>query len=221
VNPGPLSGPPGDLAVRRVDITEFDQPLFRTHGIHRNPIYYGTARRYRFDAPDGTYGVLYAGVDPHSAFIESVVKNPDNRVVTTSELKILVLAQIKANRPLRLVDLCSSGALKRACADARLYSGDRDIAQLWSKAFHDHPTCPDGILYPSRLDPTRQSVAIFGDRKLKLVELGRSTWYAAAGPQRKLLGEIAELYDVELIEDRLIAPRKPIAAVAKPGVLDL
>ena len=26
---------------------------------------------YRFDAPDGEYGVLYVGADPHVAFIET------------------------------------------------------------------------------------------------------------------------------------------------------
>jgi len=218
VNPGPLSTPPANLASRHVGIIDFDKPIFRSHSIHRNPIYYGTTGRFRFDAPDGSYGVLYAGVDPYSAFIESLVKNPDNRVVTTSELKGTALAQLKANRSLRLVDLSPSGALVRIAADSRLFSADRNVAQLWSKALHDHPICPDGILYPSRLDPARQAVALFGDRKLRLVELDRQAWYAP-GPHRELLGKIAEHYSIELIENRLVAPRKPIATAAKPELL--
>ena len=218
MNPGPLSAPPANFVRRHVEVTGFDQPLFRSHSIHRNPIYYGTTGRFRFDAPDGSYGVLYAGVDPYGAFIESLLKNPDNPVITTSELRARVLAQLKASQPLRLIDLCPSGALVRIGADSRLFSADRNVAQLWSRAFHDHPICADGILYPSRLDPARHGVALFGDRKLRLFELDRQSWYAP-GPQRELFGRIAEHYKIELIENRLIAPRKPIGGIGKPGLL--
>lgn len=215
MNPGPLSTPPTTFPSTPLAITEFDKPLFRSHGIHRNPIHYGKTGRFRFDAPDGSYGVLYAGVDPYSAFIESLVKNAENRAITTSALKGTALAQLKASRPLRLIDLSPSGALVRIGADSRIFSADRNVAQLWSKAFHDHPVCPDGIMYPSRLDPARQSVALFGDRELRLIELDRQSWYAT-GPQRELLGRIAEHYRIELIENRLVAPRKPIATAATP-----
>jgi hypothetical protein len=152
------------------------------------------------------------------AFLESLIKNPENRVLTTSALKTTGLAQIKAGRPLRLIDLCPSGALVRIGADSRLFSAERSVAQLWSKALHDHPAYADGILYPSRLDPSRQCVALFGDRKLTLVELDRQAWYAP-GKQRDRLGKIAEHYKIDLIEDRLIPPRKPIGPVANPGLL--
>jgi hypothetical protein len=219
VNPGPLSPPPPNLAGRHIDTTEFNKPLFRSHGIHRNPLHYGTTGRFRFDAPDGSYAVLYSGVDPFSAFIEGLVKSPENRVVTTSELKARALAQIAAHRPLRLIDLSASGALLRIGADSRLFSADRGAAQLWSKALHDHPVCADGILYPSRLDPARQCVAIFSDRSLQFVELDRQMWYAP-GSQRDLLGKIMEHYRIELIENRVVAPRKPAASVGgTPGLL--
>lgn len=218
MSPGPLPAPPTNFAGIRVALTDFDGPLFRSHGIRRSPIYYGTTGRFRFDAPDGSYGVLYAGVDSYTAFIESLLKNADNRVITTSALKETALARLKANRPLHLIDLSLSGALVRIGADSRLFSADRNVARLWSKALHDHPAGLDGILYPSRLDPARQSVAIFGDRKLKLVELDRQSWYAP-GAQRELLGKIAEHYEIELIETRLVAPRKPIGTAATPGLL--
>src|SRR5437879_2719855 len=101
------------------------------------------------------------GADAYVAFLESLIKNPDNRVLTTSALKNTALSRIKAHRTLRLIDLCTSGGLVRIGVDSRLFSADRSVAQLWSKALHDHPACADGILYPSRLDPSRQSVALF------------------------------------------------------------
>jgi len=178
-------------------------------------VFYGKTGRFRFDAPDGSFGVLYAGVDPYSAFVESLIKNPNNRVATTSALKKTGLSELKPKRPLRLIDLAPSGALVRIGADARLFSADRKIAQLWSKAFHDHPARAHGILYPSRLDPARRCVALFDDRNPNLVELNRQTWYAP-GPQRELLAKIAEHYKGELIEDRFIAPKKPVVPVAQP-----
>jgi RES domain len=140
-------------------------------------------------------------------------------VVTTSELKAKAIAELKGVRALRLIDLTLSGALVRIGADSRLFSADREVAQLWSKALHEHPTVADGLLYPSRLDPARQAVALFEDRVPRLRELSRQTWYAP-GQQRRLLAQIAEHYKIELIENHFVAPRKPIStAIDKPGLL--
>ncbi len=219
MEPGTLPAPPTNLASREVGVVEFGGSIFRSHATLRHPMFFGRTGQYRFDAPDGSYGVLYAGVDVFCAFIESLIKNPNNRVVTTAELKSKAVAELRGARALRLIDLTASGALLRMGADSRLFSADRAAAQVWSKALHDHPVLADGLLYPSRLDPIRQAIALFGDRAPKLTELGRQTWYAP-GPQRRLLAEIAEHYKIELVENRLIAPRKPIStAFSKPGRL--
>lgn len=36
------------------------------------PLYFGRSRANRYDAPDGTYGVLYLGPDLATALMESV-----------------------------------------------------------------------------------------------------------------------------------------------------
>jgi len=60
-----------------------------------------------------------------------------------------------------LVDLSGKG-LARIGADARLTSGDDyALSHRWSKAIHDHPSQPDGILYRARHDPSRLSAALF------------------------------------------------------------
>lgn len=182
MNPGTLPTPPSDLAGRSLSVLEFSKSIFRSHSVSRHPVFYGKAGLYRFDAPDGSYKVLYAGADPYCAFIESLIKNPVSRVVTTAELKAKAIAELKAVRSLRLIDLTASGALMRMSADSRLFSGDHGAARLWSKALHDHPILADGILYPSRLDPVRQALALFDDRAPKLLELSRQSWYAP-GPQ--------------------------------------
>jgi len=137
VNPGPLGAPPADLAARPLDIVNFDKTLFRSHNTHHHPVFYGKTGSFRFDAPDGSHGVLYAGADAYSAFAESLIKT-DNLVITTTELKSKALAELRAKRPLRLIDITPSGALVRMGADSRLFSGERTVAQLWSKAL---PNC--------------------------------------------------------------------------------
>jgi RES domain len=218
VNPGTLPAPPADLPDRALAVLDFQKSIFRSHGLHRHPVFFGKSRLYRFDAPDGSYGVLYAGTDLSCAFIESLIKNPRCRVVTTTALKTKAVAELHPERALRLIDLTSSESLMRIGADSRLFSADHAAARRWSKALHDHPILADGILYPSRLDPVRQSVALFSDRAPALVELSRQTWYAP-GAQRRLLAQIADHYKLEIIENHFIARRKPVAMDIKPARL--
>lgn len=209
--------PPWDIAKRKVVLLEFQDSLFRTHRIDRNPIFFGRSGNNRFDAADHSYKVLYAGRDAHCAFIETLASAAGTHVITTTELKIKALSELKPTRALRLIDLTQSGTLVRIGADARLFSGDHTVSQLWSQALHDHPIAADGLLYPSRLDPQRHGIAIFEDRAPKLKELMRQSWYAP-GPQRHLLAEIFEHYRFELIETHVVTPRKP-AAMARQDQL--
>jgi len=105
-----MPGPPAALASRKVSLIEFDEVLFRSHQIKRNPIYYGKSRLHRFDAPDGSYGVLHAGRDAYCAFIETFARSAGARIVTTAELEARALSELKATRPLNLIDLTQSGA---------------------------------------------------------------------------------------------------------------
>ena len=192
---------------------EFEGVLFRTHHIGRGPLYFGKDRLSRFDSPDGGYGVLYAGRDAYCAFIEGVARTP-GQVITTGALKQRALSQLKAVRPLRLIDLTESGSLLRVGADARLFSGPHRASQPWSKAFHGHPVQADGLVYPSRLDPRRHNIALFQGRVPRIHELSRQSWYAT-GPQRLILTEIIEHYRINLIEDHTTVGRMPPASAGQ------
>lgn len=155
MNPGRLPDPPSDLENRTIPILEFSGVIFRTHSVRRSPIYFGRSGANRFDAPDRSFGVMYAGRDSYCAFIETFAHAAGTRIITTSELEKKALSELKGERPLRLVDLTHSGALVRIGADSRLFSSEHSIAQRWSTALHRHPITADGLLYPSRLDPHR------------------------------------------------------------------
>ena len=208
MNAANLPAPPSNISSRSVSIFELDSILYRTHDVGRAPIFFGRARIHRFDSPDASYGVLYTGRDAFCAFVETLASAAGTSVVTTAALKRRALSELKPARPLRLVDLTVSGALVRIGADARLFSGSHEIAQLWSRALHDHPSHPDGLLFPSRLDPARQGIAIFEDRAPKMKELSRRSWYETGG-MRHLLAEIMEHYRFELIENQSVVTRKP------------
>lgn len=163
--------PPADLARRKITITEFSDSLFRTHDIRHGPVFFGNTGFNRFDAPDGSYKVFYAGRDAFCAFIETFGGAPGTRIVTTAALKSRALTELRPRRAARLIDLTASAALVRIGADSNLFSGAYSASQAWSKALHGHPSKADGLLYPSRLDPTRHAIVLFSDRRLKLTEL--------------------------------------------------
>jgi hypothetical protein len=199
---------------------EFGDRMFRTHGLNMARFFFGCTRRNRFDSPDCSFDVLCAGLDHFRAFIETFARVAGTRVITTQALKQNALTEFKSPRPLRLIDLSLSGALVRIGADGNLFTGNHDVSQLWSRAFHDHPKTFDGVLYPSRLDPVRQAVVLFGDRTPnKMTELSRESWYAP-GAQRQKLVEIVEHYELELIESQFFEGRKPAARAAQGSLLE-
>ncbi len=125
------------------------------------PMFFGKLARFRFDDPQGEFGVLYAGGTEECAFIETFGHATGVRAVTRAELAARTLSIIRVNRPLNLVDLTGRG-LAALGADNRLCSGGGyKTAQAWSAALHAHPSAPDGLLYRPAHDPSQEAVAIF------------------------------------------------------------
>jgi hypothetical protein len=204
--PGPLPPPSKDFHLVRLPTVTARSRWFRSHQVESSPIFYGTGTRYRFDDSEGKYGVFYLAQQPAGAFIETfgqlvaTVESP--RRITSQELSRRALCELAPDRPVRLVDLTGKG-LARIGADARIFAGDHQDAQLWSKAIHDHPSKIDGLLYPSRHDPKQLAAAIF-DRGVIWTELSRSNWLSLGLVLRDILNE----YDFALIETQLV--QKPI-----------
>jgi len=126
--------------------------LYRHHQSVHDPIYFGMSGKYRFDDPDcpagASFGVLYAGEDPHCCFIESCGSTTGVPAVSGAYLDMREIARLELAEELRFVDLASSGGLTHIGADARLVTGSYKIAQRWSAALRLHPSKPDGIRYP-------------------------------------------------------------------------
>lgn len=139
---------------------------------------------YRFDAPAGEFGVLYAAFDLATAFAETVLRSVPQEIpageeplLTYEELarrRVVQLAAMPGSMPLRLVKLYDEG-LAAAKVDNRIATDDEyATTRLWSKAFHDHPEKADGIAYLSRFMGARRSVLLF-DRCAGSLSRGRVT----------------------------------------------
>lgn len=165
----PHPEPPRDLGRRRLPLVRIAGPLYRIHLARRGAVHFGKTGQNRFDDPLGKYGVLYASSDEYGAFIETAGQSTGRGVVTSAWLRQRVLSQIPLRRRLRLLDLTGRG-LARIGADARLFAGDHDVAQRWSRAIWAHRSKPDGIWYPARHDPARLAAAVFGRAKAKLAK---------------------------------------------------
>jgi hypothetical protein len=196
LRPGKHPEPPADLHARRLPTRAVRNALTRIFQRGRAPLFFGRTVDNRFDAPSRQFGVLYAGNDPHCAFIETFGSAGGARFVTQDELRGRGLADVLPRRPLKLVNLSGSG-LSRLSADARLTHGDHDVAQRWSLALYEHPEKPDGLWYRARHDDSRFAVALF-DRARTLVEA--RVRYSDLGHARAaaMVSNLLDHYDLAL-----------------------
>jgi hypothetical protein len=126
--------------------------------------------RYRFDAPDASFGVVYAALDLETAFVETIVRDrpgsPTGPAIMLdyaelADRRVVVLDTHAADRPLRLVKLYEDG-LATIGTDNRISTADDYAAtRPWAKALYDHPETPDGLIYLSRYLGNRRSVVLF------------------------------------------------------------
>jgi len=198
--------PPADLHSRELPIAYKTGPWVRSHAIRHDPHYFGTGVGERFDDPLGQFGVCYVGADHHCAFIETLPHGGPGIAGGGLVIPVGFLAQrgwarvtlsqrvpLRLPEPLRLVDLTGAG-LTHLGADADLCSCRAyGVSQRWSRALHEHPEAPDGLLYRARHDPGRQSLALFGDRVAVRIAMARQGAWGDIG-NTALLDSILQHY---------------------------
>lgn len=194
--PAPHPEPPPDLASRDLPLIQIKDLWFRIHKSQYSPLYYGSSRRNRFDAPSQEYGVMYVAADVCGAFIETFGASTGIRVVALSELRLCSVSQLQSERQLALVDLTGSG-LARIGADARLCDGEHGLAQRWALSLWRHPENLDGIYYRARHDPSRYCAAIF-DRAQADITIAQTQAYWS-DDFRETLAYILDTYGFGLV----------------------
>lgn len=168
--------------------------LERFFTIGFDPIYFDRGKDGRLNAPDGSYGVLYAAGQVRGAFAETFLRTTGRRTIAMDLVKKKARIQLRATRELTLIKLSGAG-LARIGATAEITHGGLpfDAPQAWSKAIHDLAFAPDGIAYTARHDDEALCYALFDHTPVYVKEESRETdidqdWFWQA----------AKLYDVGL-----------------------
>lgn len=168
--------PPPDFNKRSLPIKLLDlrsSPLQRIYRTGHEPVYFNkpgmSKTRFRFDAPNDEFGVLYASQHFEACVAETIIRNRfaggalplqiEEREISSRSIAKLTTA----SGHLRLADLAQP--LVHLGGSAQILSDPNYlIPNRWSLAIEGHPEGVDGIYFISRY-ANQASVAIF-DRTL-------------------------------------------------------
>jgi len=168
--PQPL--PPDDLASRNPELLKVvaGEKMHRVYPREFGPTYFDKSKGSRFNAPDGSYGVMYTSANVEGAFVETVLRGRRDVMIDTGYIRTRGMAALRATEELTFVLLAGPSLSRLGCdADVCHRAAPYDAPQAWSKALHE--TFPDvhGIAYRSRHDDNEICYAVF-ERAKHLVE---------------------------------------------------
>lgn len=148
--------------------------LHRLHGDGRAARWYGRKDgTWRWDDPNGDFGVLYLGRSLEGPFSETLLRSPIDRDVLWSRVQQKRQARFKTLEPLRLAKLHGEGLAWWQVTAAEIAEADYAVPQGLSQRIN--AVVPvDGIQYRSRFDNDALCVALFdrADGKIDLVAEG-------------------------------------------------
>ena len=154
----PLEEPPETLDDFPTAVLDDAVVLARIHRAERDPLFFSTGGRGRFDInPEGT---LYLASDEGCAFVEVF----RSRLVPLEEVAVRRLAFIGLRAEFRLADLTSAASRGFGVTAAIHASSDYELSQRWAAALHGQGF--GGVVYRLSHDPSGESVgvALFGPR---------------------------------------------------------
>jgi hypothetical protein len=162
----------------RIYLSKYSDPI----GHSKTPSRFSDPRRR---VVGNRFGVLYLGNTLKVCFLEAVLRDRRNGVVGDyvigeAELRSRRYARVEPISPLRLVDLRGDGCVRMGIPSDVARSANQALARRWSLAFYQHPSQPDGIIYPSRLNEDA-NLAIYDRAIFKLREVGNSSLIDAPG----------------------------------------
>ncbi|WP_426387545.1 RES family NAD+ phosphorylase [Sphingobium sp. R-21] len=181
-----------EAALRRIAA---GTSLHRIHRAHHPAIFFGPngpEPQGRFDAPDGSFKILYAARSLETAFGETLVRFPQNPFVLSSAVAARVRSELLVTNSLRLYPLVDGGVSKLGLSFTELH-GDA-YAKTWAVSAHIHgATNADGILYTSRFDNQR-CVAIFDRAAPSITESSKINLPFSPSEAAKLSEKFGKIY---------------------------
>jgi hypothetical protein len=170
--------PPSDLARRRPRLDRLPRGtvVHRFYTAGYDPVFFDSSRLGRLNAPDGSYGVLYAAREAYGAFAETFLRVPGRTLIDAGLLRRKAYVRLEIASDLRLIRLAGpSLAILGATAEVVHGGLPYDAPQAWSKALLNHPLRPDGIAYYPRHDDGAFCYAIFDRARNSIREIDRET----------------------------------------------
>jgi hypothetical protein len=156
--------PPSDLASRTPATLRLaaGDILYRFYTLGLEPVYFDTSGAGRLNAPNGSYGVLYAAERREGAFAETFLRTPGRRMIDPALLSRKGLIRLEVLQPATLIAFDGPGlAILGATAEVVHGGLPYDAPQAWSKALRAHPIGAHGIAYGARHDPAETCYALF------------------------------------------------------------
>lgn len=159
--------PPADLTRRPLRLRPLAADDWsRIHRAELGPCYYSEDPGNRFSSAG--FGVLYLADQAKTAFWlfwdELGTRAENERRIGRAKLNQRVVRGAHVKRPLRVFDATNPRSLKAVSAPTATFSGDYANCQLWARALYDHPSKPDGVLYPSARHGGAVCLALFAQR---------------------------------------------------------
>lgn len=191
--------PPSDLASRTPQVVKVPvgYTLYRFYTAAFEPIYFDKGPGGRLNAPDESYGVLYAAETLRGAFAETFLRTPGRTLLAVDLVASKAVVRLRVTRPLTLLKLAGPG-LARVGATAQVVHGGKPYGspQAWSAAIKTLPVGYDGIAYTARHDDEVLCYALFENPQPPVVEIDREP-----DLDQDWFWDLTELYGVGLAQD--------------------
>jgi hypothetical protein len=156
--------PPPNIAARKPQLITLTPGalLHRFYTATREPIHFDASRGARLNAPDGTYGVLYAAETVNGAFAETFLRSPGRQQLPADLVAAKAYLRLRARRSLKFIRLAGTGLAPLGATAEVTHGGlPYDAPQAWSAALHAHAVNADGIAYTARHDDSAVCLAVF------------------------------------------------------------
>jgi hypothetical protein len=170
--------PPPDLAARVPEFVDLASGVVmeRFYSNAFAPVHFDRSRAGRMNAPDGSYGVLYAAADLRGAFAETFLRTPGRTLLPLDLIKRKSRVRLRLKRALRLIKFAGPGLAKLGATAEVSHRGlPYDAPQSWSKAIHALSAAPDGLAYRARHDDDALCYALFDRAEPRLEEDSRES----------------------------------------------
>lgn len=155
--------PPADLSSIDLDTSEPSGDVFYrvSHEDFSSPLFFSRRGLYRFDSATAKWGVCYVAPAIPTTILETFADAIRARRIDFTEFDRRLVWKITIPSGLRALEL-SGATLPKIKATLQSFVSRYSLSQEWGRAFMNHPTDLDGLIYTGRQSGS-QCLALFGD----------------------------------------------------------